>query len=269
LITFCFENNIVLCRLPSHTSHKLQPCDVGVFGPLKTAYRDNVERLYRGGANTVGKEHFTALYSRARGQALTSRNIKAGWAKAGLIPLNPDRVLSEFQQQDVAREAERIVPIRVDLPSPDGPLVTPVTADHLSTLRAKLEQDTHALDKDCRHRLQKAFKAAERLFAERALLSEENRMLFDQNNEKVSRTSIKPTVVGTAKIMSYDDILEAQRKREANEAAAPNRTRRGRKRPPSTASIEEKRMRLTEIEKGKQEIEVLGLGDYCSILALS
>src|ERR1700731_4483327 len=26
---FCFEINIILCRLPSHTSHKLQPCDVG------------------------------------------------------------------------------------------------------------------------------------------------------------------------------------------------------------------------------------------------
>lgn len=40
LLQFCFENNIILCRLPFHTSHKLQPCDVGVFGPLKTAYRE-------------------------------------------------------------------------------------------------------------------------------------------------------------------------------------------------------------------------------------
>jgi DDE superfamily endonuclease len=39
LMRYCFENNIILCRLPSHTSHKLQPCDVGVFGPLKTGYR--------------------------------------------------------------------------------------------------------------------------------------------------------------------------------------------------------------------------------------
>ena len=35
VMTFCFANNIILCRLPSHTSHKLQPCDVGVFGSLK------------------------------------------------------------------------------------------------------------------------------------------------------------------------------------------------------------------------------------------
>ena len=45
ILTFCFQNNIVPCRLPSHTSHKLQPLDIGVFGPLKTAYREQVERL--------------------------------------------------------------------------------------------------------------------------------------------------------------------------------------------------------------------------------
>jgi F-box and WD-40 domain protein CDC4 len=65
-LEFCFENNIILCRLPSHTSHKLQPCDVGVFAALKEAYRNEADRLFQGGANTVGKQHFTSLYSRAR-----------------------------------------------------------------------------------------------------------------------------------------------------------------------------------------------------------
>src|SRR5580692_6829694 len=59
---FCFENNIVLARLPSHSSHKLQPCDVGPFGPLKTYYRKEVERLYRRGSQHIGKPHFTRLY---------------------------------------------------------------------------------------------------------------------------------------------------------------------------------------------------------------
>src|SRR5271170_587058 len=89
ILEFCLENNIILCRLPSHTSHKLQPCDVGVFAPLKAAYRDQVDRLYRGGANTVGKEHFTSLYSHARERAFTKKNITAGWAASGLFPFNP------------------------------------------------------------------------------------------------------------------------------------------------------------------------------------
>jgi hypothetical protein len=63
--------------MPSHTSFKLQPCDVGVFGPLKTAYREQVEHMEREGVNTIGKQHFTYLYNPARERAFTKRNILA------------------------------------------------------------------------------------------------------------------------------------------------------------------------------------------------
>lgn len=75
ILEFCFDNNIILCRIPSYTSYKLQPCDISVFGPLKVAYRDQVERLERGGVGTIGKEHFTYLYCPAREVAFTPRNI--------------------------------------------------------------------------------------------------------------------------------------------------------------------------------------------------
>jgi hypothetical protein len=42
------------------------------------AYRDNVERMERGGVNTIGKQHFTSLYSPVRAAAFTRRNILAG-----------------------------------------------------------------------------------------------------------------------------------------------------------------------------------------------
>lgn len=64
VLQFCHENNIILYRIPSHTSHKLQPCDVAVFGPLKTTYREL--ELERGGVDTTGKRHFTLLYCQAR-----------------------------------------------------------------------------------------------------------------------------------------------------------------------------------------------------------
>ena len=75
---FCYENNIIFCRLPSHTSHKLQPCDISVFGPLKIAYHEEVERLYRGGSNMIGKQHFILLYDRVQRKAMTSQNIISG-----------------------------------------------------------------------------------------------------------------------------------------------------------------------------------------------
>jgi len=45
ILEFCFENDITLCHLFFYNSYKLQPCDVGVFVPLKEAYRDRVDRL--------------------------------------------------------------------------------------------------------------------------------------------------------------------------------------------------------------------------------
>src|SRR6266487_3187357 len=55
ILEFCFENNIILCCLPSHTSYKLQPYNVAVFALLKAAYRKQVDRLEQGGVNTIGK----------------------------------------------------------------------------------------------------------------------------------------------------------------------------------------------------------------------
>jgi hypothetical protein len=46
-----------------------------VFGPLKTSYREQVERLFRGGADAIAKQHFTLLYSHARDAAMTPRNM--------------------------------------------------------------------------------------------------------------------------------------------------------------------------------------------------
>jgi len=35
------ENNIKLIIFPSHTTHLLQPCDLGIFASLKSAMKKN------------------------------------------------------------------------------------------------------------------------------------------------------------------------------------------------------------------------------------
>jgi hypothetical protein len=56
-------------------------------------------------------------------------------------------------------------------------------------------------------------------FAERTLLEDDNQLLFKQNNEAKHRRSVKSTVVGKAKVMSYEDIEEARAKRAEKEQA--------------------------------------------------
>jgi hypothetical protein len=69
--------------------------------------------------------------------------------------------------------------------------------------------------------------AAEKAFAECSLLLDDNRLLFAQNNEKVSRKSARSTVVGTAKVISYEDIVETQTNRDAKAAGRISKRKSG------------------------------------------
>lgn len=110
-----------------------------MFGPLKAAYREEVERLYRGGASTVGKGHFTSLYSPARVKALTPKNIKLGWMKAGLYPFNPDKVLRDMQKSPARLTVPKADEVTVVPCSQEEILQTPVTAEALMSLRSLVE----------------------------------------------------------------------------------------------------------------------------------
>lgn len=220
VMTFCFENNIVLCRQPSHTTHLTQPCDVGVFSPLKTAYREQVDLLYRGGAETVNEAHSTLLYSRARDIALTSRNIRSGWSKTGLFPFNPRKVLDGMQEVTVNPTSAGIAPT-VTLPSQPSlsptSLKTPTNIISLAALQSKLTERPDRTEGADPY-LQKIINAAQRAFAERELLRQENETLVQQNNEKKTRKHVKERKIGDAKIMTFEDIVEARNVWERAEA---------------------------------------------------
>jgi hypothetical protein len=139
-----------LCRLPSHTFHKLQPCNVAVFLPLNTAYLDAVEHLERDGVNTIGKQYFTYLYSPTREVAFTKRNILAGWSIDGLVLLNPQRVLKYLEKPPAepldTDGGSALIPRGVPHEIPVV-AVAPVTAEAFTSPHDFiLERDAHALD---------------------------------------------------------------------------------------------------------------------------
>ncbi|CRG92947.1 hypothetical protein PISL3812_10043 [Talaromyces islandicus] len=116
-------------------------------------------------------------------------------------------------------------------------------------LRNQVAADVRTLDPVCQNRLEKLNHAAERAMAERALLLDENRLLFEQNNEKTTRQSTGSRVVGHAKVMSYEDILEAQRKRDAKAVARPRANCR------RSQLVDETSARQEEKEKSEREIQ--------------
>ncbi len=85
----CFNNNIYLVFLPPHTSHVLQPLDLSVFSPLKHTYRKHLNNINSWAESTVvGKQLMIKCILKARKEAITAHNIKAGWKAGGLWPVS-------------------------------------------------------------------------------------------------------------------------------------------------------------------------------------
>lgn len=264
VLEFCFENNIILCQLPSHTSHKLQPCDIAVFGPLKTAYRDQVERLYRSGVTAVLKKHFTSLYSPARKMAISKKNILAGWAKAGLFPFNPDRVLRSLVKPVASLSLTSLsheVSSHEALQTP----VTPVSSEALSSLLTLIREDLHNERSKQRHQklVQKLANAAQTSFAQQALDQEHIKFLSKMNNEARSRRKTKSEILGKgkARVMRYEDIEVARAKRAEQKAAteAKDKQKRGRK-PKRPATATEKSLEISGWAIAAEDLQAAAVG---------
>jgi hypothetical protein len=82
--------------MPAHSSHLLQPLDVGCFAPLKKAYGKQVEELMRNHINHITKLEFLPAFRAAFNAAITAQNIMGGFRGSGLVPFYPQTVLSNL-----------------------------------------------------------------------------------------------------------------------------------------------------------------------------
>ena len=93
---YCEEEKIIVLCMPPHSSHLLQPLDVGCFSPLKRAYGDEISSLARYGSKQIKKEAFLLAFKAAFERSITKENITASFRGAGLVPHNPEAVLSKL-----------------------------------------------------------------------------------------------------------------------------------------------------------------------------
>jgi hypothetical protein len=186
---------------------------------LKTAYRELVEHLERRGANAVNKDHFVLLYRRARDAALTARNIRSGWSKAGLFPFNPSRVLEGMSApiEGPTTQPPPLGALQMQEPSSSQTLTTPTTTEGVHHLYRIIEEKLGINGTTRDPCLEKPLHATEKAFADRSLFHDENESLLKQNDERRVLQNAKSTVIsqGNAQIVSSADIVEMQRKQIA------------------------------------------------------
>ncbi|KAJ3551518.1 hypothetical protein NPX13_g11344 [Xylaria arbuscula] len=94
---YCKKNNIVTLCMPAHSSHRLQPLDVGCFGPLKAAYSRQIERLMKLHFTHISKVDFFHAFHAAFLASITEANILGGFRGSGLVPLDPEHVISKLE----------------------------------------------------------------------------------------------------------------------------------------------------------------------------
>lgn len=87
-VKYCDEVNIKPYCLPPHSTHLLQPLNVGLFSPLQKAYGKAVDNATRFSFFSIWKGNFLPLLVEARQVTYTKNNIATGWRSAGLIPFN-------------------------------------------------------------------------------------------------------------------------------------------------------------------------------------
>jgi hypothetical protein len=125
--------------MPPHSSHLLQPLDVGCFSPLKRAYSREIEALIRYHINHITKLKFLPAFKAAFERSFTSANICSAFRGAGLIPLQPDVVLSKLD-------------VQLRTPSPAALPEAPWQAKTPSNVRELEAQSTLISDRMRRHK---------------------------------------------------------------------------------------------------------------------
>ena len=105
---YCKAHNIITLGLPAHSSHLTQPLDVGCFSVLKRAYGRQIETYIKAHINHITKVEFFIAFKAAYLQSITTENAKAGFRGAGLIPFNPQAVISKLD-------------VKLQTPTPNDP----------------------------------------------------------------------------------------------------------------------------------------------------
>lgn len=95
---FCEKNEIILFLLPPHTSHLLQPLDVGVFHAFKHWHSETIADATQTGCGKFTKIEFLAALSSIRQKTFKKRTVRHGFSLTGIHPFDPDVVLDKLAE---------------------------------------------------------------------------------------------------------------------------------------------------------------------------
>jgi hypothetical protein len=128
----------VIC-LPSHTTHALQPCDVGVFGPLDSAWKAEVVKSSQQYL-AITKYNLLEHYDNARKRALKSSTIVSAFAKTGIWPFNRLALDPQLFEPSKNTTTQSSQPLPASLPQLLIPIPGIIQSDDSTSNPAQIRQ---------------------------------------------------------------------------------------------------------------------------------
>jgi hypothetical protein len=103
VVDACRENDIAFVCLPPNSTDKLQPLDVGVFGPLKAAWRAVLTEYKANHPNQVGvpKTDFPRLMKTLLERANPGQHLPAAFKKCGLYPVDVEKAVERIPHRNM------------------------------------------------------------------------------------------------------------------------------------------------------------------------
>jgi hypothetical protein len=238
------ENAIDLLIIPPHTSHILQPLDVGVFAPLKRALASETDaalRLDSGRIARVQWVEWVEMYIRARQRALNKHNILSGWRSAGLVPLSPITVLGKLSGGTTsAASPPHIPPKQLDLDTslldsspPDGTELRQATSLLIATMQGCAELPSPA--KRFTERLTRQFEAAN---SENVTLRKQVKEQAELLHARKGRKTGKRVALKGQFVFSTQEVLDIARSAEAESSKKKSTSKPKKRRAKKTLNAE-------------------------------
>jgi hypothetical protein len=167
--------------MPAHASHLLQPLDVGCFGPLKVAYGQEINRLIRCSINHVSKTEFLPAFYAVHQATITESNIKGGFRGAGLVPFEPENVISKLDIQIRTPTPPEEDTGQAQPWTPKTPRTVNGASSHSEYLERRIKRHHSSSPESILEALQSLTKSVMHNMQKTALLEAEVKDLRDQN----------------------------------------------------------------------------------------
>jgi hypothetical protein len=203
---FCKDHNIITLCMPPHSLHLLQSLNVSCFAVLKRSYGRQIEDLIRVGVNYIDKSDFLSAYCVARIESLTSNTIRSGFGATGLVPYDPERVLSKLNTQ-----------LRTPTPPPPATEQAPWVPETPHNIR-ELEFQAKAIGDFVQRRtagsssptdraIQQLVKGCQMAMHSAVLLADENKKLRAANERQKKKRAVRRSYIATGGVLTVQEGL--------------------------------------------------------------